>query len=100
MKTKMLKLFLSGLLISLWGALAAQNVTVRGTVTDANGTLPGATIAVKGTTVATISDIDGNYTITVPGGDAVLAFSFLGYATQEITAGGRSVINVTLEETA
>jgi TonB-linked SusC/RagA family outer membrane protein len=36
----------------------------------------------------------------VPGGDAVLAFSFLGYATQEITAGGRSVINVTLEETA
>jgi TonB-linked SusC/RagA family outer membrane protein len=99
MKTKMCKLLLSGVLISLWGALAAQNVTVRGTVTDANGALPGAAIVVKGSTNATISGIDGNYTITVPGSDAVLVFSYLGYATQEVAVGSRSIINVALEET-
>jgi TonB-linked SusC/RagA family outer membrane protein len=69
-------------------------------VTDLNGTLPGATIAVKGTTTATTSGIDGSYAITVPGSGAVLVFSFLGYATQEIPVGTRSVIDVTLEEAA
>jgi TonB-dependent SusC/RagA subfamily outer membrane receptor len=100
MRTKIFKLLLSGLLISMWGSLAAQNLTVRGTVTDLNGALPGATIAVKGTITATTSDIDGRYTISVPGNDAVLVFSFLGYATQEIAVGSRSTIDVTLEETA
>jgi hypothetical protein len=47
MKTKLIKLLFCGLLMSLWGTLAAQNVTVRGTVTDVNGALPGATIAVN-----------------------------------------------------
>jgi TonB-linked SusC/RagA family outer membrane protein len=100
MKTKMLKLLFCSLLVSLWGTLAAQDVTVRGTVTDLNGTLPGATIAVKGTTTATTSGIDGSYAITVPSSGAVLVFSFLGYATQEIPVGSRSVIDVTLAETA
>jgi TonB-linked SusC/RagA family outer membrane protein len=100
MKHKIIiKLFFSSLLLALAGTLAAQQITVKGTVTDNNGALPGATIAVKGTTNATISDIDGNYTIAVSGGDAVLAYSFLGYATQEIAVGNRSIINVTLVET-
>ena len=98
METNFFKLFLCGLLISLCGTLAAQNVTVRGTVTDPTGALPGATIAVKGTTTAVVSGIDGGYSITVPAGNAVLLFSFLGYATQEITVDARTVIDVTLTE--
>ena len=95
-----IKLFLCGLLISLCGTLAAQNVTVQGTVTDFDGALPGATIAVKGTTTAILSGADGSYAITVPNGNAVLVFSFLGYVTQEITVGNRTVIDVTLSEDA
>ncbi|MDR1666743.1 MAG: SusC/RagA family TonB-linked outer membrane protein, partial [Bacteroidales bacterium] len=86
-----------GLLLFLWGTMAAQ-VTVRGTVTDISGTLPGATIAVKGHATAVISGSDGNYTITVPDGNAVLVFSFLGYTTQEIAVGSRAVIDVMLQE--
>jgi TonB-linked SusC/RagA family outer membrane protein len=95
---KLKKLFFCGLLMSLWGTLAAQNVTVRGTVTDVNGALPGATIAVKGTTTAAVSDVNGSYVITVSGGDAVLVFSFLGYTTQEIAVSNRTTIDVTLAE--
>jgi TonB-linked SusC/RagA family outer membrane protein len=100
MKTNLIKLLLCGLLLSLWGTLAAQNVTVRGTVTDLNGALPGATIAVKGTTTATVSDVNGSYVITVSDGNAVLVFSFLGYTTQEIAVGGRTTVDVTLVEDA
>ncbi|MDR3185118.1 MAG: TonB-dependent receptor [Prevotellaceae bacterium] len=86
--------------IALTGTLAAQNITIRGTVSDNNGALPGTTIAVKGSANATISGIDGNYSITVPNSNAVLVFSFLGYATQEIAVGNRTVIDVNMEETA
>jgi TonB-linked SusC/RagA family outer membrane protein len=87
------------LLVSLAGTLAAQNITVQGTVTDSNGeAMPGVSIAVKGTTTSTMGDLNGSYTITVPGSDAVLVFSFMGYAKQEITVGNRSIIDVRLEE--
>jgi TonB-linked SusC/RagA family outer membrane protein len=100
MKQKItIKLICCSLLIAWAGTLAAQH-TIRGTVSDGDGALPGATIAVKGSTVATVSDIDGKYTLTIPGSEAVLVYSFLGYATQEITAGSRSIIDVTLVETA
>jgi TonB-linked SusC/RagA family outer membrane protein len=100
MKQKItIRLICCSLLIAWAGTLAAQH-TIRGTVSDGDGALPGATIAVKGSTNATISGIDGNYTITVPNSDAVLVFSFLGYATQEVAAGSRSIIDVTLSETA
>ena len=95
-----IKLICCSLLVALAGTLSAQNITIRGTVSDSNGPLPGATIAVKGTTTATAAGIDGSYTIAAPNSNAVLVFSFLGYATQEITAGNRTVIDVTLEETA
>jgi TonB-linked SusC/RagA family outer membrane protein len=73
---------------------------VKGQVTDINDALPGATIAVKGTTTATVADVNGKYSITVPNGNAVLVFSFLGFTTQEITVGSRTVIDVTLAEDA
>ncbi|MDR1680506.1 MAG: TonB-dependent receptor [Prevotellaceae bacterium] len=97
-KPQIFKLLMCGLFVFLCGTVAAQ-VTVRGTVTDVNGALPGATIAVKGHATAVISGSDGSYAITVPDGKAVLVFSFMGYTTQEIAVNGRAVIDVTLKET-
>jgi TonB-linked SusC/RagA family outer membrane protein len=88
------------LLFFLSGTLLAQNITVKGTVTDNMNELPGVSIAVKGTAIATISDIDGRYSITVPGSDAALVFSFIGYSPQEITVGNRTIIDVVMEEDA
>src|SRR5690606_16026505 len=66
---------------------------VTGKVTDENGTpFPGANIVVKGTTTGTTTDVDGNYSIDVPDGNSILVFSFVGYASQEVPVGGRSVI--------
>ncbi|WP_109830604.1 SusC/RagA family TonB-linked outer membrane protein [Reichenbachiella versicolor] len=64
--------------------------------TDGSG-LPGVNILVKGTTSGTVSDIDGNYTISVSGNDVVLSFSFIGYKTKDVPVGGKAIINVQLE---
>jgi TonB-linked SusC/RagA family outer membrane protein len=78
----------------------AQDRTVTGTVTDENGlSLPGASVLLKGSSYGTISDVDGTYSLSV-GSDAILVFSFTGYGTQEVTVGGQSVINVTLQPEA
>jgi TonB-linked SusC/RagA family outer membrane protein len=78
---------------------AQGSVTVSGVVNDIAGeTLPGVNISIKGTTTGVISDIDGKYSITVPNRNAVLVFSFLGYATQEITVANRTNMDVTLSE--
>lgn len=79
------------------GSLRAD-VTITGTVLDVSGEpLPGVTVSVPGTTVGTVTDLDGRYSITVPEGSA-LAFSFIGFETQTIDIGGRSVINITMDE--
>ncbi|TXF88003.1 TonB-dependent receptor [Neolewinella aurantiaca] len=75
--------------------------TVTGTVTDADGPLIGVNIIVKGSAeagglVGTVTDFDGNYSIEVPNGDAVLVFTYTGYDTQEIPVDGRSVIDLVL----
>ncbi|MDC6352851.1 MULTISPECIES: SusC/RagA family TonB-linked outer membrane protein [Robiginitalea] len=79
---------------------AAQAQEVSGTVSDAAGPLPGASVVVQGTTTGTQTDFDGNYTLDGVPGDAVLVFSYIGYATQEVPVNGRSTINVTMEEDA
>ena len=79
-------------------ALFAQN-KVSGTVTDNVGPVIGASVMEKGTNNGAITDLDGNYTITVRPG-ATLVFSSIGYATQEIAVAGQSVINVLLKEDA
>jgi TonB-linked SusC/RagA family outer membrane protein len=58
--------------------------------------IPGVNILVKGTSAGTISDANGDYTISVTGVDAVLVFSFVGYLTQEIPVNGKTVIDITL----
>ena len=76
-----------------------QNFAVTGTVTDiANDPLPGTNVTVKGTTLGTMTDADGKYTLNVPGRDAVLVFSYIGFVTYEQTVGDQRVINVKLSE--
>lgn len=71
---------------------------VQGRVTDPGGLpVPGVSILIKGTNTGTVTDAEGNYSIDVQDGDAVLVFSSIGYTTQEIAVDGRMVINVTLE---
>ncbi len=74
--------------------------TVGGTVVDTEGKpVPGVNIIVKGTSVGTISDIDGKYTIQVPSSDAVLLFRFVGMVTVEKNVKGNSQIDVTMQPT-
>lgn len=54
----------------------------------------------KGTTNGTVTDLDGNFTLTVPNKNAVLVISFIGYLTQEITVGNQTHFNVLLKEDA
>lgn len=77
--------------------MAQQRVITGKVISDEDGLgLPGATVLVKGTTVGTTTDLDGNYSIGVPAGSDVLLFSFVGLATSEELIGNRSVINITL----
>ncbi len=102
------------LLLMLSGSLAFANVnvdpdkidkenvqsTITGTVTDdLGGPLPGANVLVKGTTNGTQTDFDGNYTITASA-DAILVFSYIGFARQEVPVNGQSTINVQMAEDA
>ncbi len=76
-----------------------QGIKVTGKVTDASGTpLPGVNIVEVGTTNGTVTDLDGNYSITVSTEDAVLSFSFVGYLTEEMEVGGQTSIDLTLVE--
>ena len=74
--------------------------SVSGTVSDADGPLPGANVIVSGTSHGIVTDFDGNYTIDDVTANATLHFSFVGYVSQDIKVDGRSVINVTLIEDA
>lgn len=75
-------------------------VTVAGNVSDRStgDALPGGLVLIKGTTVGTITDKDGNYSINVSNNAPVLVYSLVGFRTQEIPVGGNSIINVQLEQ--
>lgn len=71
-------------------------VTVSGKVTDENGEpLPGASVTVAGTTSGTVTDLDGNYTLTVPDG-STLIFSYIGFESVQVSVENRSLINIAL----
>ena len=80
--------------------LFAQEVTVTGTVTDQQdgSPLPGVNILIQGTVSGTTTDVLGTYTIRVPGEDAALLFTYVGYNTVEERVGNRSVIDVGLSQ--
>ncbi|MGC9355495.1 MAG: carboxypeptidase-like regulatory domain-containing protein, partial [Mariniphaga sp.] len=78
---------------------AQQQRTVTGKVTDSRGQpLPGVTVVVKGTTQGTVTNVDGEYTISNLPEGATLAFSFVGMQTQEILVGNQTVINISMTE--
>lgn len=84
----------------LFLGMTVQAAVVSGTVTDQTGeTIISASVVVKGTTLGTVTDFDGNYSLDVPA-DAVLVFSYIGLVSQEIPVNGQSVINVVLKENA
>mgnify|MGYP002713097336 CR=1 FL=1 len=84
--------------ILFWaGHVQAQKV-VSGTVKDADGeSLPGVNVGIEGTNKGTVTDIDGNYKVTLTGNENELIFSFIGFKPQRIVVNDQSVINVSLE---
>ena len=81
------------------GLSAAQQNQITGNITDVNNQpLPGVTVLVKGTTKGTISDVNGNYSITVPSGANTLVFSFIGMQSQEVSINGQTTINVKMQQ--
>lgn len=89
-------------IIKLYERPAARDtvpsIPVSGLVSDDKGqALPGVTVQVKGTSAGTVTDNDGKFSITVPGSDAVLEFSYLGFARQERPVGATTVFNITLQ---
>ena len=97
MKNPVKKLALALLgLVSAW-TLSAQT-TIKGVVTDESGEpLIGAGVVVEGTTIGTITGIDGDYELTVPADAVNLVFSFIGLSEQTIPIAGQTVINVVLK---
>ena len=89
------------LFFGVLSSVVAQTGTVKGTIKDAsNGTsLPGATVQIKGTTVGTVTDLDGNYSLKVNGA-STLVISYVGYATIQQEVKPNTVVNFDLKPTA
>ncbi|MBS1505476.1 MAG: TonB-dependent receptor [Bacteroidetes bacterium] len=76
----------------------AQSLRVSGKISDEAGQpVPGASVVEKGTANGTVTDANGDYSLTVSSSTATIAFSFIGYKTQEIAVSGRAVIDVSLQ---
>ncbi len=94
---KILLFFIAALTTSIG---YAQVKTITGKVTDAKTgePLPGATIAVKGTTIGTITTIDGDFDLNIPNDAQTLLFAFIGMKNREIEIDGQTIFNIALEE--
>ncbi|MEQ6120871.1 TonB-dependent receptor [Reichenbachiella sp. MALMAid0571] len=91
------KVFGQANIIEVIDDMKLADVEISGKINDENGQgLPGASVVVKGTSIGTTSDLDGNYKINVPE-DAILTISFVGYKTIETPINGRSEINISME---
>ena len=94
------KLIMRKIILLLFMGLFCVNMfaqkTITGTVRDVTDNLPGVSVQIVGTTRGTVTDLDGNYSITVQEGDRQLSFSFIGMKSQTISIGNRTQINVTM----
>lgn len=96
LRINQIKNLVLGFLLLSGSSLFAQQM-VGGIVKDMDGsTLPGVNVTIEGTTTGTITNVDGQYSLQVPGNDAVLVFSFIGYVTEKVTVGTQTAINVTM----
>lgn len=93
------KLFLSVFILLISFSTYAQK-TVTGTISDANGPLPGASVVEKGTANGVETDFDGKFTITVKDDNAVLKITFIGYAEKEVSVKGQTNLTIVLAEDA
>ncbi|MGI6078879.1 MAG: carboxypeptidase-like regulatory domain-containing protein, partial [Fastidiosipilaceae bacterium] len=93
------KYFISMFLLLFSSALLAQSLRITGKVFDNfDETLPGVTVMLRGSTTGTITDGNGEFTITVPSDTCVLTFSFIGYKTEEVKIGDARIITVRMKE--
>ena len=97
MKRKLM-LLLACLFVGI-GLVTAQTQKVTGVVISEEDGQPviGASVLVKGTTVGTITDFDGNYTLDVPAGKNILVISYIGYKTKEVTIGKNNQMNIKMD---
>jgi TonB-linked SusC/RagA family outer membrane protein len=77
----------------------AQNITVKGKVTESNLPLPGAGVTIKGTTTAVVTNVNGEYSISAPA-NGTLVFSTIGFASKEVLINNQTTINVSMTATA
>ncbi|MBK9732077.1 MAG: SusC/RagA family TonB-linked outer membrane protein [Chitinophagaceae bacterium] len=98
--TKAIRLLLAMLVLVLtWQASFAQNRLITGTVKDNNGeAIIGSSVLVKGSTTGTYTDVDGNYSLSVPSNATTLVFKYLGYKSKEVPISATNVVNIELEE--
>ncbi len=91
--------FLFGVFLLFQLNAIAQQKTITGTVigTD-NAPIAGATVTVKGTTIGTLTDMDGKFSLSVPASAQTIVISFIGLETQEVTLGAGTVYNATLAQ--
>lgn len=95
---KRLTLFFVGLWIAVI-SVVAQDRVITGNVSDENGEpLIGVSVVVKGTTTGTVTDLDGNYSLSVPSNAETLVFSYVGYNSKDVAISGQSVISTSLGE--
>ncbi|MEO0333602.1 MAG: carboxypeptidase-like regulatory domain-containing protein, partial [Bacteroidota bacterium] len=99
-RDRLLSTWLLASLILIGTTLQAQDRTISGQITsvDSGDPLPGVNVVVKGTTNGTISDIDGNYRLTIGEDAETLVFSFIGLVTKEVSIGNQSTLNVELTD--
>ena len=93
---KQVTLFILFLMAGCTLALA-QDLSIKGTVKDDKGPVPGVSVKVKGTGNGVATDLKGNFTLNAPS-NGTLVFSIIGYVTLEQPVNGRTTINVTLAE--
>ena len=99
MKQFFAKVTLAAMVIfTLLSSASAQNRAIRGKVVDQNGlAVIGASVIAEGTTIGTVTDLDGNFSLSVPAG-ATLSVSSIGYTTVTVPVGNQTNFNITLQE--
>jgi hypothetical protein len=98
MRKNLLKVVFAFLFATLSIMTWAQERTVSGKVTsseDGSG-LPGVNVVLKGTTIGTVTDVEGRFVLQVPSSGGVLSFTFVGYVTQEVEIGAKTTVDVSL----
>ena len=86
-------------LFAFSGQMMGQQKTITGRVVDAlNEGMPGVNVQVKGTTSGTITNIDGDFSISVPNTKSVLVFTFIGYVKQEVAVGNQTKLNIQMKD--